>query len=281
MTTDNDPAAAGTMLPDIVTVVRDVEMPSASTPKADWVRLGEKVGESVLPMSVGLTFGLTGLVILAVREYQQNRSKAHIALLPQSQANKLLDAGVRFPHGGAVVGSVYARHPLRQEYLFYADYHRAILQEKSIEAARYLLALGATDVEISLKETAGQRASAAGAAPIPDVGEVSLSMGFGRDEAGRLSIRIEGAGRRNEAAAADLFWPQHDPMFRLVRDAAAAGAAKFHFGIAAESSGTVNAAAALKLVGDLGVSLGGEYKRWEDLSFTADATFAPPPSATV
>lgn len=128
-------------------------------------------------------------------------------------------------------------------------------------------------MQIALTEKMANSASAEGSAPVPDLGEVSLAMGFGREESGRLSIRVEGAGRRSEDAVADLAWPAHDPMFRLVRDAAASGASTFHFGIAAESSGTVNAAAALKLVGDLGISLGREYKRWEDLSFTVDATF--------
>lgn len=266
-----DEATTGdSSLLDVVAVVRDSDMPSASEPKPNWEQLAGVVS---IPVA-GPALAVSGLVVLAVRGYRQSRSKPHVALLPQSEANRLAQAGVRFPHGGPTAGTVYARHPLRSEYFCYADYHRSILHEKSIEAARYLLALGASDVEISLEEATGQTTSAAADVPAPGVAEIKVSMGLGRDAKGRLSIRIEGAGRRDESAVADLAWPHHDPMFRLVRDAAAAGAAKFHFGIAAESSGTVNAEAAVKLVGDLGVSLGGEYKRWEDLAFTVDAAFS-------
>jgi hypothetical protein len=97
-------------------------------------------------------------------------------------------------------------------------------------------------------------------------------MGFGRDDTGKLGIRITGAGKRSRPPA-DLIWPSRDAMFRLARDAAHAGAATFHFGLRAEQSGSVNAQAAAKFQKDLHLGLGGEYKRWEDLSFTVDAAF--------
>ena len=61
-------------------------------------------------------------------------------------------------------------------------------------------------------------------------------------------------------------------MFKLARDAASAGAETFHFGIKTSKSPSVNAEIAAKLSG-LNFSLGGDYKRWEDLTFTVDATF--------
>lgn len=106
----------------------------------------------------------------------------------------------------------------------------------------------------------------------PNLDDVSLTMGFARDDSGKLSIRITGAGKRSRTPA-DLSWPGQDPMFKLARDAAQAGAGEFHFGLRAEQSGSVNAEAALKIQKELRLGLGGEYKRWEDLTFTVDASF--------
>jgi hypothetical protein len=73
--------------------------------------------------------------------------------------------------------------------------------------------------------------------------------------------------------ADDLIWPVADPMFKLARDAARARAATFHFRIKAEQSSSVNAEAAVGFQKDLNLGLGGEYKRWEDLRFTVNASF--------
>ena len=48
-------------------------------------------------------------------------------------------------------------------------------------------------------------------------------MGFGRDDTGKLAIRITGAGK-TKPQVPDLIWPARDPMFRLIRTTADAGA---------------------------------------------------------
>jgi len=146
------------------------------------------------------------------------------------------------------------------------------LHEKSIEAARYLLSLGARDVEITCHQSKGKDAKGEAGILTPSVDDISLTMGFGRDNSGKLAIRITGAGKRRRVPD-DLIWPGRDAMFKLAYDAAHAGAEAFHFGLQAEDSGSVNARAAVKFQKELRLGLGGEYKRWEDLSFTVDAAF--------
>ena len=218
------------------------------------------------------------LVVLAFRATQQStRPTPPVALIAMQDAARLVQQDMLvFPQGGPSVGQVYGRHPLRRrDYLPYASFHRLVLQEKAIEAARYLLSLGARDVEITCHQTNGSGAKAESGVLAPNLDDVSLTMGFARDASGRLSIRISGAGRKSRMPAG-LLWPSQDPMFKLARDAAQAGADEFHFGLHAEQSGSVNAQAALKLQKDLRLGLGGEYKRWEDLIFTVDATFDGP-----
>ena len=146
------------------------------------------------------------------------------------------------------------------------------MHEKSVEAARYLLSLGARDVEITCHQSKDKEVIAEAGLVMPNLEDVSLSMGFGRDDTGKLAIRITGAGQRRRVPD-DLIWPSRDPMFKLAHDAAQAGAKTFHFGLKAGDSGSVNARAAVKMQKDLHLGLGGEYKRWEDLGFTVDATF--------
>ncbi|MGY1618176.1 hypothetical protein ACI797_15665 [Geodermatophilus sp. SYSU D00691] len=179
-----------------------------------------------------------------------------------------------FPEGGPSIGHVYARHPVRRrDYVPYAGFHRLVLNEKSIETARYLLSLGARDIEITWRESIGKPAKAEGGIRLPNAEDLSLTMGFGRDDTGKLAIRITGAGKARPVLD-DLTWPDRDPTFKLMRTSAEAGAERFHFGIQTEQSTSVNASAAAKLK-DVGFNLGGDYKRYEDLAFTVDATFAP------
>ncbi len=110
--------------------------------------------------------------------------------------------GLVFPSGGPTVGQVYGKHPLRpRDYLPYASYHRLVLHEKSIEAARYLLSLGARDVAIKCEQERGKQAKAEAGIVLPDAGDVSLGMGFGRDDSGNLAIRVTGAGKRRRTPA--------------------------------------------------------------------------------
>lgn len=222
---------------------------------------------------------LVPLVVLALRTSQRSKSATpeHVALIAVEDAKRLMSQSLlSFPDGGPAVGQVYGRHPLRRrDYLPYANYHRLVLHEKSIEAARYLLSLGARDVEITCQQSARSAAKGEAGVKAPSVEDVSLTMGFGRDNNGQLAIRITGAGKRRRVPE-DLIWPGRDPMFKLARDTAQAGAQTFHFGLKTEQSGSVNARAAVTLEKELRLGLGGEYKRWEDLSLTVDATFGSP-----
>ncbi|MFS0704458.1 hypothetical protein AB6N23_08050 [Cellulomonas sp. 179-A 9B4 NHS] len=92
-----------------------------------------------------------------------------------------------------------------------------------------------------------------------------------KDDKGDLSIRITGAGRRPPHQPRDLIWPTADPVFRLAREAA--NGDTFHFGMKGQRSASVSLDVGAHLEKSLGLHLGGEYKRWEDLTFTVDATF--------
>ncbi|SEO59957.1 hypothetical protein [Trujillonella endophytica] len=231
----------------------------------------------VVTATVGVATGGLAAVPLALMMLTGRRTGTapppHVALMGSEDARRLVQRDLLFfPEGGPSVGHVYARHPLRRrDYVPFASFHRLVLNEKSVEAARYLLSLGARDIEITWRESIGKAAKAEGGIGLPDAEDVSLTMGFGRDDTGKLAIRITGAGKARPVLA-DLIWPDRDPMFKLMRTSADAGAEQFHFGIKTEQSTSVNAGAAVKLK-DLGLSLGGEYKRYEDLAFTVDATF--------
>lgn len=218
--------------------------------------------------------GMVPLVLLVMRTQRSTRSGPHVALMAIDDARRLASRdALFFPAGGPTIGDVYARHPLRRrDYLPYADHHRLVLQEKSIEAARHLLSLGAQDVRIAWQQSDSKAAKGDAKATIPDAADISLNLGLSRDDSGQLTIHITGAGT-NPIQPADLIWPTRDPMFKLASDAADAGASTFHFGIKHEQSRSVNAGIAAALETDLNLGIGGEYKRWEDLAFTADASF--------
>lgn len=269
-------------LGDVIALVekpKAFDVPERARKQAGIVEVVEVAASLAAPaMPVLLT---VPLVVLALRGAQRasQAQPAHVALMAIDDAKKLINRDLLFfPHGGPAVGQVYGRHPLRRrDYLPYAGYHRIVLHEKSVEAARYLLSLGARDVEITCHQAKGKNAKAEAGILTPNMDDISLTMGFGRDDNGHLAIRITGAGKRRRVPE-DLIWPSQDAMFKLAHDAAQSGAETFHFGLKAEQSGSVNAQAAVKLQKDLRLGLGGEYKRWEDLNFTVDAKFGPGPA---
>ena len=263
---------------DLGDVLAIVEKPKEfRVPERAWTQEGiVDAAVAAAGFALPVLWAAVPLVVLAARTTQirgPGRSP-HVALMALEDAKTLVERDLLFfPNGGPSVGQVYGRHPLRRrDYLPYASYHQLVLHEKSIEAARYLLSLGARDVEITCHQSTGKEEKAEAGVVAPSVDDVSLTMGFGRDDTGKLAIRITGAGKRRQVPD-DLLWPSQDPMFKLARDAAQAGADTFHFGLKAAESGSVNARAAVKLQKELGLGLGGEYKRWEDLSFTVDAAF--------
>jgi hypothetical protein len=179
-----------------------------------------------------------------------------------------------FPEGEPASNEVYVRHPLRRrDYWPFADYHRLLLHEKSVEAARYLLSLGATDVTIRWVEDTRKRRGGRASAKIPSRLDISTDIGFAEDNSGDLTITITGASQKFDTPT-DLIWPRHDPLFKLAHDVATARSREFRFGITTEQSRSVNAAAGADLR-VLGLSLGGDYKRWEDIIFTVEARFDP------
>ena len=271
-------------LGDVLAVVdrpKDFRVPERSWNREGFVDAAVAVAElagPALPPGYGVPLLILGAAVKG-RDQSNLRRAPHIALIALRDAKMLAERELLFfPHGGPATGQVYGQHPLRpRDYLPYATYHRLVLHEKSIEVARYLLSLGARDVEIACHQSDGKETKAEGGVVAPTFDDVSLSMGFGRDDTGKLAIRITGAGKRRKVPS-DLIWPGRDAMFKLAHDAAQSGADTFHFGLRAEESGSVNAKAAVKIQKELQLGLGGEYKRWEDLSFTVDATFGPPAS---
>ncbi len=261
---------------DLGDVIAIVDTPDAFAKEDRSSTTTDVVNATVSAATGGLGNVVVPLVLLMLKGRRTESAPPHAALMAVEDARRLAQRELLFfPEGGPSIGHVYARHPLRRrDYVPYAGFHRLVLNEKSIEAARYLLSLGARDVEIAWREAIGSTAKAeGGGVGLPTAADVSLTMGFGRDDTGKLAIRITGAGKTRPQVP-DLIWPARDPMFRLIRTTADAGAETFHFGIRTEQSASVNAAAAVKLM-DVGFNLGGEYKRWEDLAFTVDASFAP------
>lgn len=280
MTTVDDDQTLSLQNWDLGDPLAIVESPTDfPVPERSWTREGLVDAAVIAANLAGAAMPVLGavpLVVLAVKmgQHPSPDRPPHVALMALQDARKLVERDLLFfPNGGPAAGQVYGRHPLRRrDYLPFASYHRLVLHEKAIEVARYLLSLGARDVEITCDQSTGKEAKADAGILTPSVDDISLTMGFGRDKTGKLAIRITGAGKRRRVPA-DLIWPGRDAMFKLAYDTAHAGAETFHFGLQAAESGSVNARAAVKFQKELHLGLGGEYKRWEDLSFTVDAAF--------
>ena len=180
----------GPDLGDVLVVAEEPKKPAASYPSWDQVVQFIPSGSAA------------ALAVRLIRFYLEDRRSARLP--PDATMIGVLDARLllqqeqlAFPEGGPTVGVVYARHPLRRRhYVPFAQFHRVILQEKWFEAARYLLSLGARDIEITWEQTTGKASQGQVRAPLPNADEVSLGMGFALDASGKHTIRITGAGKK-------------------------------------------------------------------------------------
>lgn len=127
----------------------------------------------VVTATVGVATGGLAAVPLAVLMLTGRRTGSaqppHAALMEVEDARNLVQRDLLFfPEGGPSSGQVYARHPLRRrDYVPYAAFHRLVLNEKSVEAARYLLSLGARDIEITWGSRSARQRRLKGASTCP------------------------------------------------------------------------------------------------------------------
>lgn len=262
-----------TDLGELIAVVDDEKVESQPDPQALANVLGAVFG--VLPLSA-VVVGAAGLGAVSVWSWRRRRDSTEtssIVRIPRSDIRRLVSGGeLQFPLGEPVVGQVYVRHPVRSgSYWPFAEFHQLLVQEKTFEIARYLIALGAGDINVECKINVGKSSSGETVFRTPTPADVSASLGFAQGVNGALSISITGPGNESDIPG-DLVWPNNDPLFKLARESASAGVKTFKVGMATNQTNSVNAEVAATIP-KFGLSAGGTYKRWEDLTFVVQARF--------
>lgn len=175
-----------------------------------------------------------------------------------------------FPIGHPQADHVYARHPLHEaKYLHFAGFHREVLTEKTTEAVRLLLALGAKTI------TAGWESRAGSAGELTLDGEALKGFtgksGWKSADDGSFALNIEGAGKATRLPR--LAWMHHDPVFDTAVDAARAGAEKWEMTLRSDESSKVTMSLGQTLRENMGLNLGGAYQQWDKVTLTCAATF--------
>jgi hypothetical protein len=166
---------------DVVAVVDDPHsLPAQAKRLQDYAK---SVVQSMVLPALGVPGLAVELVLLVARHTQAEGARPHVALLSRDDAMQLVERDLLFfPEGEPIAGEVYARHPLRRrDYWPFADFHRLLLHEKSVEVARYLLALGAADITIRCKNGAGIEGNANVKLQTPTTADISAGMGFALD----------------------------------------------------------------------------------------------------
>lgn len=176
---------------------------------------------------------------------------------------------VQFPLGHPQVRQVYARHPLHQaKFLHYAQFHQTIFMEKTTQAVKLLLALGAHKVTAKWSMDGGKKADADLSADL--LKEVTGKGGWQRTSDDHFIFNVSGAGRASKLPS--LPWRQKDPMFDTVIAAAQAGATHVDMILVSDRHSKVTAELGGSLVNNLKMHIGGSYGSWDrrSLSFSAD-----------
>lgn len=124
--------------------------------------------------------------------------------------------GLLFPPGHPRRKVVYVGHPfLKQQYMPFAAFHRALFEQKVIEAMELLAGLGATSIKI--RQVAGTEASASIAASLGvPVQGATVDVGRRRSESGEILASATLAPTQAPRVPHDLIWYPHERFWQGV-----------------------------------------------------------------
>jgi len=253
------------VLPELMTVLE-----SKDDLKPKW-----KASEAIL---VGAGFGIPYLIYDAAGG-NETPSAMQLGAVERATLLPLIQSGkIRFPFGMAPqVKLAYAQHPADPGYYIpFADFHHAILEDKIVEVTRLLIALGAVEIKAHWQKSKKREGVMSGKVVTDDdLMTMGVDGGFGSNDSHRYSIVLSG-GSGERGPIPDLKWMGVDPVFQLAVDAADSSFQIFRRTISTSDMHSVDVSLAGRLP-KVGLSLGGDYKMWENVSLALEARFTQTP----
>jgi hypothetical protein len=238
-------------------------------------------GAVALPLGVlgvpGVTAGVVAKILVSWIEERTRRAAlegVNIQSVTRADVQGLL-----FPPGHPRRKVVYVGHPfLRQQYIPFASFHRALFEQKVIEAMELLAGLGATSIKV--RQVAGTEASASIAASmgVPVQGatvEVGAEVGQHRSQSGEILASATLAPTHVPRVPDGLVWYPHERFWQgVTRMRLNNGLETYSLEVSYEEDYGVNAKVSAKIQ-KIGFDIGGSYSNIESTKWVMQGEFAP------
>jgi hypothetical protein len=237
-------------------------------------------GAAMLPVALMPIVGSAGLVAKLLVDWIEERTRRAATEGVDIRSVTRADVqGLLFPPGHPRRKVVYVGHPfLKQQYMPFASFHRALFEQKVIEAMELLAGLGATSIKI--RQVAGTEASASIAASlgVPVQGakvDVGSEIGKRRSESGEILASATLAPTQAPRVPNDLIWYPHERFWQgVTRMRLENGLEAYSLEVNYDEDYGINAKVSAKLE-KIGFDIGGSYSNIESTKWVMQGEFAP------
>jgi len=235
---------------------------------------------AAVPLALLPIAGTAGLIAKVVVDWVDERTRRAATEGVNIRSVTRADVqGLLFPPGHPRRKVVYVGHPfLKQQYMPFASFHRALFEQKVIEAMELLAGLGATSIKI--RQVAGTEASASIAASlgVPLQGatvDMGSEIGKRRSESGEILASATLAPTHAPRVPEGLIWYPHERFWQgVTRMCLENGLESYSLEVNYEEDYGINAKVSAKLQ-KIGFDIGGSYSNIESTKWVMQGEFAP------
>jgi hypothetical protein len=239
-----------------------------------------EVAAAVIPVVLSPGAGLATLAVQRLINWNEERARrateegVHIRSVTRADIQGLL-----FPPGHPRRKVVYVGHPsLKRQYIPFASFHRALFEQKAIEAMELLAGLGATSIKI--RQVAGTATSASIAAslgvPIQGV-TVDVGSDVGKQASQNSEILLSATLAPTQAPRVPdgLIWYPHERTWQgVAKMRLKNGLETYALEVDYKDDYGINAKVSAKIA-DIGFDTGGSYSNIESTKWIMQGEFAP------
>lgn len=224
-----------------------------------------------------------GLAALAVKHLiRWNEERVRRATREGVNIRKVTRAevqGLLFPPGHPRRKVVYVGHPsFKQQYMPFASFHRALFEQKAIEAMELLAGLGATSIKIRQVAGTATSASIAASLGVPIHGaavDVGSDVGKESSQSSEILLSATLVPTRAPHVPEGLIWYAHERTWQgVAKMRLENGLETYALEVDYKDDYGINAKVSGKIA-DIGFDTGGAYSNIESTKWIMQGEFAP------
>ena len=206
--------------------------------------------------------------LLDIRRSIPSLDKCTINVLTRAEASRF-----KFPRGDPSIGIMYAGHPFDTIYFPIASYHRDIFEHKFVEAQRFLVGLGATEINVRYISGWSSVSHREVGLSVPGTGGVTGNLRTARSDSQSLNYRASYHRSDKPRVVDGLLWYYHEPLWKEIANQRLHGRlSKFSMEVSSVDDFGVTRAVSSAVVA-ANVDIGGSFHAHVNTQWILEGTF--------